>query len=88
MNNHQWLVFVICVIFYMVVCVAVALRLVWLWIEDVRTLLEKFQSQKILPGLVRFSGPDHEADEVRSLRNSTEGRITTVATPCIRTNLN
>ena len=38
MNKNQWLVFAICVIFYVVVCVAVALRLVWLWIMDVRNL--------------------------------------------------
>ena len=49
MNNQQWLVFIICVIFYMVACVAVALRLVWLWMVDARTLWQRFRSCPIPP---------------------------------------
>lgn len=44
MNQNQWLVFAICVIFYAVVCVAVALRLVWLWSMDARNLWQRFHA--------------------------------------------
>ena len=50
MNNHQWSVFAICVIFYIVVCVAVALRLVWLWMMDARALWQRFRSCPIPAG--------------------------------------
>ena len=57
MNQNQWLVFAICVIFYVVVCVAVALRLVWLWIMDVRNLWQQFRPRPIPPRVAATTIP-------------------------------